>query len=98
MNSKKSKNKQQAKSDAVSWTPNAWDEYLSWRAEDQKIVYEINNLIDECRRNPFKGTGKPEPLTGNLTGYWSRRITHEHRLVYLPEDATIYVVSCRYHD
>ena len=97
MKNKKSQNKQQAKSVAVSWTPHAWDEYLSWQKEDQKIVNEINNLIEECLRNPFKGTGKPEPLTGDLTGYWSRRITREHRLVYLPEDDAIYVISCRYH-
>lgn len=97
MKNKKSKNKEQAKSIAVSWTTNAWNEYLSWQKEDQKIVNEINKLIDECQNNPFTGIGKPEPLTGNLTGYWSRRITHEHRLVYLPEDGAIYVVSCRYH-
>lgn len=97
MTKKKTKNKQKAKSDLISWTPNAWDEYLSWHAEDQKIVEEINDLIEECRRNPFKGTGKPEPLTGDLTGYWSRRITREHRLVYLPEDGNLYIVSCRFH-
>ena len=68
-----------------------------WQKEDPKIVDEINNLIEECRRNPFKGTGKPEPLKGDLTGFWSRRITKVHRLVYLPEDGAIYVVFCRYH-
>ena len=97
MTSKKAQNKQQAKSFAVSWTDIAWEEYLSWQQEDRKIVDEINGLIEECRRNPFQGTGKPEPLKGNLTGFWSRRITREHRLVYLPEDGGIYVVSCRFH-
>jgi len=97
MKNKKTQNKKQVKTIAISWTPNAWDEYLSWQKENLKIVYEINDLIDECLRNPFKGTGKPEPLKGNLTGLWSRRITHEHRLVYLPEDGAIYIVSCRYH-
>ncbi|TRW91227.1 Txe/YoeB family addiction module toxin [Candidatus Methylobacter oryzae] len=97
MKNKKSKNKQQVKSAQLSWTPIAWDDYLSWQKEDQKIVNEINNLIEECRRNPFKGTGKPEPLKGDLTGYWSRRITSEHRLIYLPDDGNIYIVSCRYH-
>lgn len=97
MKNKKAGNKQQAKSIAVSWTDNAWEEYLSWQEEDKKIVAEINGLIEECRRDPFKGTGKPEPLKGDLTGFWSRRITREHRLVYLPEDGAIYVVSCRFH-
>ena len=97
MTNKKSKNKKQAKNNVVSWTPNAWDDYCSWQKENPKIVDEINKLIDECQRNPFKGTGKPEPLKGDLTGYWSRRITSEHRLVYLPEDGAIYVMSCRYH-
>lgn len=93
----KQKNKQQAKSVAVSWTDNAWEEYLQWQKEDPKIVDEINGLIDECRKDPFRGTGKPEPLKGDLTGFWSRRITDKHRLVYLPEDGQIYVVMCRYH-
>ena len=97
MKNKKTENKEQAKNFAVSWTPNAWDDYLSWQKENSKIVNEINKLIEECLRDPFKGTGKPEPLKGNLTGFWSRRITHEHRLVYLPEDGAIYIVSCRYH-
>lgn len=97
MPNKKSKNKQQAKSAKVSFTDIGWVDYIFWQKEDVKILDKINNLIDECQRNPFKGTGKPEPLTENLTGFWSRRITHEHRLVYLPEDGTIYIVSCRYH-
>ena len=97
MKNKKTENKKQAKNFAVSWTPNAWDDYLSWQKENPKIVDEINNLIEECLHDPFKGTGKPEPLKGNLTGYWSRRITNEHRLIYLPEDCAIYIVSCRYH-
>jgi toxin YoeB len=97
MKNKKAENKQKAKAVAVSWTDHAWDDYSSWQAEDLKIVAEINGLVDECRRTPFTGTGKPEPLKGDLTGFWSRRITREHRLVYLPEDGTIYIVSCRYH-
>jgi toxin YoeB len=97
MANQKTKNKQQAKRVAVSWTDHAWDEYLEWQKQDQKIVEEINDLIEECRRDPFKGTGKPEPLKGDLSGFWSRRITKEHRLVYLPEDNTIYVVQCKWH-
>ena len=97
MKNQKSRNKQQAKIGKLSFTDKGWEDYLFWQKEDPKIVDEINNLLDECLINPFKGTGKPEPLTGDLTGYWSRRITHEHRLVYLPEDGVIYVISCRYH-
>lgn len=97
MKNKKAENKQQAKSIAVAWTDHAWEDYLYWQKEDQKMVDEINGLIEECQRNPFTGTGKPEPLKGDLTGFWSRRITREHRLVYLPEDKGIYVVSCRFH-
>lgn len=97
MKNKKSANKKQAKSNLISWTGIAWEDYLFWQKEDEKIVDEINNLIDECQKDPFRGTGKPEPLSGNLSGYWSRRITREHRLVYLPEDGNIYIVACRFH-
>ncbi len=97
MQKKKIKNKQQAKSTKVSFTDIGWEDYIFWQNTEPKIASKINELIDECQRNPFKGTGKPELLTGDLTGYWSRRITHEHRLVYFPEDGTIYIVSCRYH-
>jgi toxin YoeB len=97
MGNRKTANKSDAKESAVSWTNHAWEEYLSWQGEDPKIVQEINHLIAECLKDPFKGTGKPEPLKGNLTGFWSRRITREHRLVYLPEDRCIYIVQCRFH-
>lgn len=97
MKNKKSENKKQAKTVAVSWTPNAWEDYLAWQNADRKIAAEINKLITECLHDPFRGTGKPEALKGNLTGFWSRRITHVHRLVYLPEDNCIYIVSCRFH-
>ncbi len=97
MKNKKTSNKQHAKSIAIGWTDHAWDDYLYWQREDQKIFKEINALIEECRKNPFTGTGKPEPLSNNLTGFWSRRITREHRLVYLPEDKAVYIVACRYH-
>lgn len=90
-------NKKQAKSVAIAWTDNAWDQYLSWQKEDPKIVDEINRLIEECLRNSFTGTEKPEPLKGNLTAYRSRRMIREHRLVSLPEDKAIYVISCRFH-
>jgi toxin YoeB len=97
MSKQKTKNKNAAKESKLSWTEHAWEEYLCWQENDPSLVIEINNLLAECRANPFKGTGKPEPLKGDLTGYWSRRITKEHRLVYLPEDGCIYVVQCRFH-
>lgn len=98
MNQKvKAKNKKAAKQFAVSFTDAAWEDYLHWQESDPAIAKTINDLLKECQRTPFKGTGKPEPLCGDLTGFWSRRITKEHRLVYLPEDGGISVVACRYH-
>lgn len=94
---KKAQNKKEARQFAFAWTDNAWEDYLYWQQENPKLVDEINRLLEECRRDPFRGTGKPEPLKGDLTGYWSRRITKEHRLVYLPADNGTYVVACRYH-
>ncbi|MDB5690877.1 MAG: Txe/YoeB family addiction module toxin [Sphingomonas bacterium] len=79
----------------------AWAQYVGWIEEDRKVVTRINALIEECLRHPFTGTGKPEPLRQNLTGWWSRRITGEHRLVYrvrgTGEAQALEVLSCRYH-
>ncbi|WGG50362.1 Txe/YoeB family addiction module toxin [Rugamonas sp. DEMB1] len=97
MKNSKTKNKEQAKQSSVSFTEIAWEDYQYWQKEDPKLVERINDLIDECMSNPFKGTGKPEPLKGNLTGLWSRRIDREHRLLYVAEGGTIYIVGCRYH-
>lgn len=94
---KKQSNKSSAKKCVLAWTDQAWDDYLYWQQQDASKVAEINGLLKECMSNPFVGTGKPEPLKGDLTGYWSRRIDKEHRLVYLPEDHCIYVVQCRFH-
>lgn len=93
----KKRNKAEAKKVVISFTPNAWDEYTEWQKKDPKVADHINVLLKECQRTPFTGIGKPEPLMGDLTGYWSRRITKEHRLVYLPEDGQIYVVQCMFH-
>lgn len=85
----------------VAFWPTAWDDYRFWQEHDAKLFDKINALIEECRRQPFKGTGKPEPLGGNLSGWWSRRISHEHRLVYRVAgsgaDQTVQVAQCRYH-
>ncbi|MBN8943218.1 MAG: Txe/YoeB family addiction module toxin [Rhizobiales bacterium] len=75
----------------------AWEDYLFWQEHDPKLVQRINGLIKECLRTPFAGTGKPEPLRGSLAGWWSRRITKEHRLVYRPGEAGLLIAQCRYH-
>jgi toxin YoeB len=79
----------------------AWAHYLYWQASDVKIVTRINGLLEECLRHPFTGTGKPEPLGGNLSGWWSRRINQEHRLVYRVagkgDAQALEVAQCRYH-
>jgi toxin YoeB len=84
----------------VFW-PTAWEDYLHWQAEDRKTLERINTLLKECMRDPFRGTGKPEPLSGNLSGWWSRRITGEHRLVYRVsgkgEAQALEVAQVRYH-
>jgi toxin YoeB len=75
----------------------AWDQYLFWHDTDKATFRKINALIKECLRHPFEGTGKPEPLKGDLSGFWSRRIDREHRLVYRVTPAGLEVLACRYH-
>ena len=75
----------------------AWEDYLHWQQHDRKIVKRINELIREVAREPFAGIGKPEPLKHALAGYWSRRITDEHRMVYKPETGALLIAQCRYH-
>lgn len=79
----------------------AWAQYVAWQVEDIRVVERINTLLKEISRDPFRGTGKPEPLGQNMSGWWSRRISHEHRLVYRVNgkgDAqVIEVAQCRYH-
>ena len=81
----------------LSWDREAWEEYLYWQDTDKKTLRKINDLLKECLRTPFDGKGKPEPLKGNLSGAWSRRITDEHRLVYEIKDNSIHVLQCRFH-
>jgi toxin YoeB len=75
----------------------AWDDYLYWQEHDSDLVQRINALIKECLRTPFSGRGKPEPLRGPLKGFWSRRITREHRLVYRVEEGALLIAQCRFH-
>ena len=75
----------------------AFADYQSWAADDLKAFKKISALIEEIARTPFAGTGKPEPLRGNLSGFWSRRITGERRLVYKVEQGALVVAACKYH-
>jgi len=75
----------------------AWEDYLYWQSHDKKVLKKINILIKDIQRTPFKGAGSPEPLKHGLSGYWSRRITLEHRLVYRVHDNRIRIIQCRYH-
>ena len=81
----------------LTFTPQAWEEYLYWQSHDKQLLKKLNQLLKDCQRDPLSGIGKPEPLKGDLSGAWSRRINDEHRLVYIVAGAEIRVSSCRYH-
>jgi toxin YoeB len=75
----------------------AWQDYLFWQKQDKAVVKRINELIAACKREPFAGIGKPEPLKYALAGFWSRRITDEHRMVYKHENGALLIAQLRYH-
>lgn len=77
--------------------PTAWEHFLYWQETDKATLRKINALLKKCLRHPFEGTGKPEPLKGDLSGFWSRRIDREHRLVYRVTPQALEILSCRYH-
>ncbi|GAB6096119.1 type II toxin-antitoxin system mRNA interferase toxin YoeB [Desulfatiferula olefinivorans] len=79
------------------FSDHAWDDYLFWQKTDKHILRRINNLITDTMRNPFEGMGKPEPLKHALSGYWSRRITDEHRFIYKASENAIEIAQLRYH-
>lgn len=81
----------------ILFQKNAWEDYLYWQATDKNILKKINELIKDCARNPFDGIGKPEALRNNFSGFWSRRITDEHRLIYTVVDDNIHIIKCRFH-
>lgn len=81
----------------IVFTENSWEDYLYWQKTDKKVLQKINRLIKEIKRTPFDGIGKPEPLKFDLAGFWSRRIDHEHRLIYQVIDDRVLVYACRYH-
>ncbi len=81
----------------ITFTPEAWEEYLYWQSYDKQLLKKINRLLKVCQRDPLSGIGKPEQLKGDLSGSWSRRINDMHRLVYVVNDDEIRITSCRYH-
>ena len=81
----------------LTWSISSWNNYLYCQKVDKKNVKRINELLKNCIRTPFEGIGKPEALKEDLQGYWSRRITSEHRLVYKYESEQLFIAACRYH-
>lgn len=81
----------------ILWEDDAWKEYLDWQGEDLKTLKRINKIIKDIQRNPFDGLGRPETLSGNLSGWWSRRIDEKNRIVYKPNEDTITILSCKGH-
>lgn len=79
------------------WTEIGWDDYLYWQTQDKKTLKRVNQLIRDAERNPFEGIGKPEPLKGDLSGWWSRRIDDVNRLVYKVENDKLIIARCRTH-
>ena len=81
----------------IQWDIDDWNDYVYWQTQDRKTLKRINLLVKDISRDPFQGIGKPEPLKGSLTGFWSRRIDEENRLVYVVEEKVIILISCRGH-
>ena len=82
---------------AIRFVPDAWEAYLYWHIQDKKTLKRLNTLITATARDPLTGIGKPEPLRGDLSGYWSRRIDEVHRLVYRVIDEELVIIACRFH-
>ncbi|PJJ80531.1 Txe/YoeB family addiction module toxin [Mucilaginibacter auburnensis] len=82
---------------SIIFLEDAWEDYLYWQNKDKSTLKKINSLIKEIERTPFEGNGKPEPLRHSLSGWWSRRINLEHRLVYKIDGDAIVILQCRYH-
>ena len=83
--------------EVLAWTKEAWKDYVYWQGQDKKMLRRINRLISDTQRTPFEGIAKPEPLKENLSGFWSRRIDENNRLVYVVDDNQLAIISCRYH-
>lgn len=81
----------------LTWLSNGCKDYLYWQEHDPKVLQRVNEVIRDALRNPFTGLGKPQPLKNNLKGWWSRRITQEHRLIYRVEAGSLLIMQCRFH-
>ncbi len=81
----------------ITFSKNSWEDYVSWQEEDKKVLKRINQLVKDIQRTPFQGMGNSEPLKYDLSGFWSRRIDREHRLVYQVLKHEIKIVSCKFH-
>ena len=82
----------------VRFDDHGWADYLTWQAQDRAVLRKVNRIIEDIRRNGnADGIGKPEPLRHNLSGWWSRRITDEHRIVYRADDQEVVIIACRFH-
>lgn len=81
----------------VLFLPDAFEQDVQWQDRDKSMLSKLNRLIRDCQRHPFEGIGKPEPLKGDYSGWWSRRIDREHRLVYRLHEGALVIVHCRYH-
>ena len=79
------------------WEEQAWEDYCYWQVQDKKTLKRLNSLIKDIQRNSFNGIGKPEPLKGNYSGWWSKRIDEKNRIVYCIKDNSIIIASCRGH-
>ena len=79
------------------FTENGWKYYVYWHTEDRKTLRKINNLLEDIKRNGNEGIGKPEALSGDLAGFWSRRINDKDRLIYKIDDENVYILACRFH-
>lgn len=82
---------------AIRFEPLAWEEFTDWQRQDAKLWKRLVELLNEAARTPFEGRGKPEPLKNQYTGYWSRRLTDEHRVVYKVTEVELIIVACRSH-
>lgn len=81
----------------LTWDADAWDDYVYWQTTDKTVLKKINKLLKDMMRDPFTGIGKPEPLVGNLSGFWSRRIDEKNRIVYAISEDALVIIECRTH-